>query len=303
MAFRLKQGASIASEVRRIVLRQLEVAISELHSVGDPQSDDAVHDARRRVKKIRAIIRLVRPVLDKNSREVDHDLSTVSRLLAPVADGRGVIETLEGLAHRYAKALPPPTLAAARAGVLRSSRRADRDANEHGIIEVAAGTLRAERKRIKQWRIAADGFRAVAPGLEQSYRRARRMMIAAWSQPKPSRFHSWRRCVKEHWFHVRLLEGRCGYHLVSYQRRIEALDGVLGEYHNVILLHDVLLTDATMSRKEAARCLRVLARYRRLLRNHAEVLGVRIFTERPRRFVRRVRRLWRTASAPAHSRP
>ena len=58
MAFRLKQGASISNEVRRIVLKQLEAAISELHSVGDPQSDDAVHDARRRVKKIRAIIRL-----------------------------------------------------------------------------------------------------------------------------------------------------------------------------------------------------------------------------------------------------
>ena len=56
MAFRLKRGASVASEVRRIVLRQLEMAISELRTVGDPQSDDAVHDARRRVKKIRAII-------------------------------------------------------------------------------------------------------------------------------------------------------------------------------------------------------------------------------------------------------
>jgi hypothetical protein len=38
-------------------------------------------------KKIRAIIRLVRPVLDKEYRTVDRDLSTVSRLLAPVADG------------------------------------------------------------------------------------------------------------------------------------------------------------------------------------------------------------------------
>jgi hypothetical protein len=34
MAFRLKQGASISNEVRRIVLKQLEAAISELHSVG-----------------------------------------------------------------------------------------------------------------------------------------------------------------------------------------------------------------------------------------------------------------------------
>jgi len=34
VAFRLKKGAPVATEVRRIVLRQLEVAISELHTVG-----------------------------------------------------------------------------------------------------------------------------------------------------------------------------------------------------------------------------------------------------------------------------
>jgi len=110
VGFRLRRGASVSVEVRRIVLRQLEVAISELHTVGDPESDEAVHDARRRVKKIRAIIRLVRPVLDRTYRVVDHDLREVSKMLAPVADGQGVIETLDAIATRYHKALPEPRL-------------------------------------------------------------------------------------------------------------------------------------------------------------------------------------------------
>jgi len=297
VAFRLKQGASISSEVRRIVLKQLEAAISELHSVGDPQSDDAVHDARRRVKKIRAIIRLVRPVLDKEYRTVDRDLSTVSRLLAPVADGRGIVETLKELEHRYPASLPKGALAAARAGVLRNGARADHDAQTRGILKIAAGTLRSERSRVKRWRVRGEGFRAVAPGLEESYRRARRMMLTAWSKPKPSHFHTWRRYVKDHWFHVRLLEGHCGNHLVAYERRIEALDGILGEYHNVILLRELLVTGGTLPREEAARCLRIVSRYQRVLRRHAEILGARIYTERPRRFVRRVRHLWRDAPA------
>ncbi|HXD20330.1 MAG TPA: CHAD domain-containing protein [Vicinamibacterales bacterium] len=303
MAFRLKKGAPVATEVRRIVLRQLEAAISELHSVGDPQSDEAVHDARRRVKKIRAIIRLVRPVLDKAYRSVDDDLRNVARMLAPVADGRGIIETLDELARRYGKALPPGTLEAARKGVIRHGARADRETAERGVLEAAAGTLRSERKRIKHWHITAQGFRAIGPGLEESYRRARRMMILAWSKPKPSHFHTWRRYVKDHWFHVRLLEGRCGYHLVGYERRIEALDGVLGEYHNVILLRDVLVTDVDLPREETARCLRVVARYQRLLRRHAELLGVGIYTERPRRFVRRIRHLWQQGNGPSAGHP
>ena len=102
--------------------------------------------------------------------------------------------------------------------------------------------------------------------------------------------------MKNHWFHVRLLEGRCGYHLVAYERRIEALDGVLGEYHNLALLQEVLVTDTSLSRNEIAQCLRVVARYQRLLRRHAEILGARIYMEPPRRFVRRVRSLWRHES-------
>lgn len=301
MAFRLKQGAPIAVEVRRIVLRQLELAISELHSVGDPQSDEAVHDARRRVKKIRAIIRLVGPVLNGHGRTVDRDLSKVSRLLAPVADGQGVVETLEALAHRYGKTLPKPTIEAARVGVMRNSARADNEAEARGIVKIAAVALRQERRRVKQWKISGRGFSAIEPGLEDSYRRARRMMIHAWSKPRPSRFHSWRRCVKDHWFHVRLLEGRCGDHLLAHQRRIEALDGVLGEYHNVILLRNVLVKDTALRREEVAHCLRVVARYRRVLRRHAETLGVRVFSEQPRRFVRRVHQLWRAAATHDHN--
>src|SRR5262249_4603896 len=96
------------------------------------------------------------------------------------------------------------------------------------------------------------------------------------------------------WFHVRLLEGRCGNHLVVVQRRLEALDGVLGEYHNLVLLREVLAGDSGLSREEAARCLRVVRRYQRALRQPAQMLGRRIYMEKPRRFVRRVKRLWRT---------
>jgi len=104
MAFRLKPGRSVASEIRRIVLRQIEAATVGLKAIGDPESDEAVHDARRRVKKIRAVIRLVRPALGKTSRVVDKDLRDVSRLLAPVADGipATTAELLWGVTHEGA---------------------------------------------------------------------------------------------------------------------------------------------------------------------------------------------------------
>ena len=105
-------------------------------------------------------------------------------------------------------------------------------------------------------------------------------------------------------FHVRLVESRCGNHLMDYQKRLEALDGVLGEYHNVILLRDVLITDGYLSRRESVVCLRVVSRYQRYLRRHAEALAVRIYSDKPGRYVRRVERLWRAeAAVPDKDRP
>lgn len=295
MGFRLKPDQAVSNEIRRIVLQQLDAAAAEMTSIGDPESDEAIHDARRRVKKIRAVIRLVRPVLDKTHRAIDARLRDVSRLLAPVADGQGVLDTLNQIAHRYRKSLPPNTVTSIRGELVERERRIDSDADAAHVLERATTALRAERDRIQQWQLNEEGFRAVARGLKESVRRARNAMIATWIHPTAARHHAWRRHVKIHWFHVRLLEGRCGNHLMRYQRQLEALDGLLGEYHNVVLLSEVLVSDTALSRRETAHCLRAVARYQRLLRRRARLLGARIYNEKPRRFVRRIKRLWNVA--------
>jgi CHAD domain-containing protein len=291
VGFRLKVGQNVSSEIRRIVLRQLDRAASELTSIGDPESDEAIHDARRRVKKIRAIIRLVRPVLDKPFR-LDPELRRVSKLLAPVADGQGVIDTLNQLLKRYRSELPRKTAAAIRSDLIDRGKRIDSKASREGVLEKAQTTLRAERRRVKRWRLRADGFRALAPGLKDSVRRARFAMMTAWLHPTAQHHHAWRRHVKNHWFHVRLLSATCGHRLHSYQRQLEALDGILGEYHNLVLLHEVLVSDSNLSDREISRCLQFVQRYQGELRRHAQVVGIRIYSEKPQRFVRRVRELW-----------
>ncbi len=161
------------------------------------------------------------------------------------------------------RARPRPRI---RSDLIEREKQIDRKAAKDGVLQEAKRTLRQERERVKHWKLSADGFRAIAPGLKDSVRRARSGMVAAWLHPTAAHHHSWRRHVKNHWFHVRLLEARCGNHLQPYQRQLEALDGVLGEYHNLVLLHEVLVSDSTLSRKEVARCLRIVERYQQALR-------------------------------------
>jgi hypothetical protein len=109
--------------------------------------------------------------------------------------------------------------------------------------------------------------------------------------------------VKDHWFHVRLVEENCGNHLLPLQRRLEALDGILGEYHNLVILREIIGTDGYTTHDDTARCLRVVARYQRLLRRHAETLGVRIYSEKPHRYLRRVKKFWKGAAAQPNGAP
>jgi CHAD domain-containing protein len=297
VSFQLKGDKPISTEIRRIVVKQLELATSELKSIGDPESIEAIHEARRRVKKIRAVIRLVRPVLSRTCRAADKRLRNVNRMLAPVADGHEIVETLNHLGQKYGSGLGKHTLALIRSGLIDREERTNRQVKADRVLQTAAGALRAECKTVSKWQLKRDGFGAIGPGLEESFRRAQRAMTLASAQPTAAHYHSWRRHVKDHWFQVRLLEGLCGNQLTSYQFHLEALDGLLGEFHNLALLREVLVTDVYVSRRETARCLRAVVKYQRELRRHAHALGTRLYADKPRRFVRRVRRLWRAAQA------
>jgi CHAD domain-containing protein len=293
VAFGLKAGQPIGDEIRRIVSKQFELAASELTAIGTPHSDEAIHRARRRVKKIRAVIRLVRPALGDTFGPVDKRLRRTVKLLAPVADGQGVVQALDELATRYSEGFSRPVFETIRAGLVEREARADRKAKADRVLERVTETLRKERTHVKHWRIRGNGFKRLAPALETSFWRAKKAMAKSVEHPTADNYHRWRRRVKDHWFHVRLIETRCGNRLGACKRRLEALDACLGDDHNFALLRAILGADPFVSRQETARRLRLIHRYQTELRRRAQLLGARVYAEQPRDFVRRVRTLWR----------
>jgi hypothetical protein len=120
-------------------------------------------------------------------------------------------------------------------------------------------------------------------------------MAKAVANARSEDYHTWRQRVKDHWLQIRLLQERCGNRLAAYERRLEELDGFLGECHNCGILRDAVRSDSTLSRTDAARCIRIVRRYQRALRGAARQLGAKIYHETPTKYVARVRRLWRSA--------
>jgi hypothetical protein len=296
VGYRLDPSQPVANEVRRIALRQLELALAGLKAVGDPASNSSLHDTRRHIKKIRALLRLVGPSLSRRARATNRHLRSVNRRLAPIADGQAVVATFSRVTDRYDRQLPEDVAARIRAALLRRESIADERAVLSDVLETAAARLRAQHRRVRKWRLRDSGFRAVAAGLKRTTRAGRRAMARAVRRSRSEDYHRWRLRVKDLWLQVRLLQTRCADALAYEEKCLEELDGLLDECHNCALLCDALTSDSTLSRTDAARCLRLVRRYQRELRARARWLGAWVHCERPRAFVNRVHRYWRWAS-------
>jgi CHAD domain-containing protein len=295
VGYRLDPQKPVAHEVRRIAGHQFELAIEALTGIGNTESDTAVHAARRRIKKVRALIRLIRPALGRRGRAVNRRLRAVNRLLAPIADGQASLATLTQVAERYGHELPPEVTALIRVSLLRRKSLAEEEAALKDVHPTAAALLRAERDGVKDWVLSESGFDAVTPGVKRTARAARRAMVHAMASSRSERYHTWRQRVKDQWLQVRLLQERCGNGLALDERRLEELDGCLGDCHNCAVLGDVLASDATLNGDDAARLLSLVRRYERELRRRACRLGTTVHHDTPKRFVSRMRRLWRLA--------
>jgi hypothetical protein len=294
MGYRFDSRRSIKRNVRRIADHQLALAAA-LAARGDVNTDGAIHAARRHVKKVRSLIGLVRPALGRRYDSVDRRLRAANRLLAPVADGQAVLETLARVARRYANELPRDVAADIHSILVRRAALAHEEAVLNGAPDAVAALLRRTREGVGRWRLHETGFRGIAGGLERTIRKGRRSMAKAMASGRRDDYHAWRRRVKDRWLQTRLLQGRCGDRLAADERRLEELDGLLGECHNCAILSDALQADSTLPRSDSARCLRLLRRYERALRGAARQLGAKVYEDTPAQYVERVRGLWRSA--------
>jgi CHAD domain-containing protein len=104
MAFRLKRRRAIAAQLRRVVRDALEEAAAHLR--GSEPRDEAIHDARTAIKKVRAVLRLLRdPLGARYDRENDR-LRDAGRRLSALRDADALEETLRSLHGQYASGAP-----------------------------------------------------------------------------------------------------------------------------------------------------------------------------------------------------
>jgi len=275
MAYSFEHDESVPAGVRRLMNEQIVRAREQLTDAGSTR-EKRIHNARKRFKETRALLRLVRGPLGEQFALENAWFRDAGRDLASVRDADAVLEALEKLElPRALHARVRQQLTAGRAEVPLDALIA----NTQEQLVIAQG-------RIALWPDMADSFETLAAGLQRTYRDGRRAMKRA---DTPEGLHEWRKHVKTHWYHAQLLRHVWPEMMKSYADVLEELSHALGDHHDLHVLRESVAS-APPELVEA-----IETRQRELERKSRE-LGEKIYAERLSEFTARIAKLreaWR----------
>jgi len=296
MGFVFRAGERIDSALRRVVREQARGAIRDLTDPPGGDRHEGVHEARKRFKMIRSVLRLSRSTLGEATHAVENAwYRDHGRALSSVRDAVAMLECLEALRRRFSREMAPALGDGVRRGLEERLRGASED--DSGLAErcaAVAEALRGAVLRVKEWPLEDRGFGSIGPGLERVYRQGRALMGRALEEPTDARLHEWRKRVKDHWYHVRLLRNLWPRVLDAYRLEMKALSEALGDDHDLSLLGPIVRDepDAFGGRDAADDFLEFVAIRRRELQDRARLLGRHVYAEKPRHLVGRFRSRW-----------
>lgn len=292
MAYRIEKDESVEEAVRRIAREQVDRATRD---IDDDELDchETVHEVRKRCKKIRGLLRLVRPALSAYSIE-NAWFRDAARSLAEARDATTLIESYDALMDRSSGELDAAAIGRVRRE-LEVRRDADSDVRDiEARLDEFRGLMNAGRERIEGWELDSKSFSAIRGGLKKTFKRACRAMRDAYAEPSPERFHEWRKRVKYHRYHMRLLRDTWPTVMGALRDENKRLSDILGDAHDLDVLRASLTAESERfgDLRRLAPILALIDRRRNELRARAHPLGSRIFAETPKRFAHRLGGIW-----------
>jgi CHAD domain-containing protein len=256
-----------------------------------------VHFVRVTIKRLRALLRLIRPVIGETAFNRENGrLREAGRRLSLSRDSEVARQTL---------------------GRLACSRRRERDAvvsalagfggNGEHRVEVTKAMKEIELELEESIRILraipfSDGeWKVIEPGLRSVYRACRKRMQRAFRQGDDEAFHKWRIRVKNLFYELQMLRPVWPERLKKMLARLDQLQNEIGIDHDLVVLKRCLrgAPAAFGGAEMVQRVIAPLDEKSRKLRRRLKPLGKAVFDQKSRQFVRELSQHWMNWRKPA----
>lgn len=202
--YHLTAGEPVADGVRAVAKDQLDRALADIDDDG-VDLHTAVHEARKRCKKVRALLRLVRDDVPRTYDAVNAELRDTARRVSDERDVGAHVETHDLLVDRLGEeALAPYADVRAQLVALRDGPVQERIADR---IDEVRERLATVRWQADGWELPeGDAIDVLRAGYARTYGRARDRWRDALEEPTSPGWHEWRKRVKYNRYHTNLLQ-------------------------------------------------------------------------------------------------
>jgi CHAD domain-containing protein len=300
MAFCIKRRESVSKAIRRLGRERIEHACKYLK---DCNHAAGIHCARKDIKKIRALLRLVAHEL-KKLRRIEKPLADASKLLAQPRDALVKTESIAKLIHHFKGQLAPGAFRHIRRELKAGFEAELKRATKENIGKAVAGKLRRAAKVLEGIELKSKGWKALNPGVKAAYAAARRDYQLCLKDASPENFHEFRKRTKDLWYQVTLLQRVWPEQMEAMAEELEILSDRLGDSHDLAILEEDLrkFGSAKHYAREWETLHGLIAEQEREFQAAALAIGARFFTEKPSAFCNRLAvywEVWRGERKPA----
>lgn len=294
MSFRIDPRLPLTGEVRRILTEEVGKALAHLDVARD-RPEQALHKCRKRLKNVRALLRLVRSGDETFSTTENQCYKQVSALLAGPREATALIETVDRLAAAFPEQSAGGGLDAVRERLVLRQHELHAGAGLDAAIGAASAACQEGLGHIDRLALPDQPEQAadiLADGARATLRRARKALDKAGSRGATDDFHDLRKAAKTHSMHLSLLGRLWPTPIKARRKAVDALAERLGDLHDVFVMRALLDADgAPLGPPEDTRLLaKLLKRSEKSLRKICLAEAAELFGDSPKRSTKKLAR-------------
>ena len=297
---KLDPASPLSRSVPELARHHLDAAIEQLDEQRNG-TETAVHQARKHLKRVRALIRLVEHCDPKHLKPTRRALSEAARSLSEVRDATALVECAGGLSSylegRNAGDMARPLKEAV-------ERRRDLLALEAPLLSrLTDPVIAACRKAARDLEGASFGHRdeaadVLAEGRSRNHRKARATLEVCHHGGHPEAFHDLRKCAQATVFQATFLAEAWPFALAAEADEAKALTDILGHEHDLEVLNILLHSEPHLfgAIADRDRLAELIMERRAALRHDAMTIAARLYADGAKREMKRFAALWRLAA-------
>ena len=285
----LRPGQAVGEALRAFARNILAEARS---TIDDRTKSDAVavHDIRRTLKRWRALLRLLGPVLGQGGRNLRDEARDLARALGGARDAQSSLDALTDLAG-HGLDFSPRSLATVRARI-----EAMRSAAETTTLDAAMRArlhtaLDEAGTAVAVWPIDAVTFDDVAERLTGGYRLALRAVPDNWQAASGEALHELRKRVVTHRYQMDLVAPLWPRFSRMWTGECQRLRERLGQHQDLTLLAGLAAPHQPLARWRS-RLAPAIAKRQAVHAAGAARVAARLFVEKPNALRRKLETMW-----------